>query len=426
MAIDQKTRDKMGEQAIRLAKNVGYFSAGTVEFLVDKNLQFYFLEMNTRLQVEHPITELITGVDLVEQMIRVASGQELKIKQADLKINGWAFESRVYAEDSKLFLPSIGRLQKYSEPHGAGIRCDSGVREGSEISIYYDPLICKLCTHAESREKAIEKMSTALGNYIIRGVTHNIPILHKVFSQKRFKNGKITTKYLAEEFPTGFNGHEPTDSELVQIAVAAVYIHLCMSPSSLGPASETHSTPESLSVSLDGQDGKILVSVKDQKYYASIAGKTGKHVLCLAPTNLSPSAPLIAPRPPLLSIDIDGKPLVVQILKIPYAGRIEIQAWGTVYKISVQSCLERELSKHMISKTTASSQKTIKSPMSGRIVSIFSKAGDMVREGAQLAVIEAMKMQNIIRAPKSGTISTVNIELGQDVSANQTLMELAE
>ena len=219
MAIDASIRKMMGEQAVRLARKVGYSSAGTVEFLVDKHKNFYFLEMNTRLQVEHPITEYITGIDLVEQMIRIASGQHLQLRQPDVKIHGWAFESRIYAEDPKLFLPSIGRLKKYLEPQSttpkaADVRCDSGIREGAEISIYYDPLICKLCTYGPDRDSALAKMREALDAYVIRGVTHNIPVIREVISQERFREGRITTKYLAEEFPHGgFSGHKLTPLE---------------------------------------------------------------------------------------------------------------------------------------------------------------------------------------------------------------------
>lgn len=206
--IDPETRRKMGEQAVALSKHVGYSSAGTVEFLADSQRNFYFLEMNTRLQVEHPITEYITGIDLVEQMIRSAAGQKLSIKQEDVGIKGWAIESRVYAEDPEKYLPSIGRLTKYIEPRDdiGNVRCDSGIVEGSEISIYYDPMICKLVTYGQTRDQAIATMQKALDEYVIKGVTHNIPLLREIVSHPRFQSGKISTKFLAEEYPEGFKG----------------------------------------------------------------------------------------------------------------------------------------------------------------------------------------------------------------------------
>eukprot|EP01111_Echinosteliopsis_oligospora_P004427 TRINITY_DN1713_c0_g1_i5.p1 TRINITY_DN1713_c0_g1~~TRINITY_DN1713_c0_g1_i5.p1 ORF type:complete len:638 (+),score=212.35 TRINITY_DN1713_c0_g1_i5:117-2030(+) len=225
--LDDATRKAMGEQAISLCNAVGYKSAGTVEFLVDSNKNFYFLEMNTRLQVEHPITEYITGVDLVEGMIRIAAGQKLKVQQKDIKINGWAMESRVYAEDPyRNFLPSIGKLTKYKIPEGEGVRVDGGVYEGGDISIYYDPLICKLVTHGNTRKQSIDRMKTALDSYIIRGVNHNVPFLRAVMENKRFLSGKINTKFIPEEFPQGFKGFEFSDQQKADAAALAGAIQL--------------------------------------------------------------------------------------------------------------------------------------------------------------------------------------------------------
>lgn len=218
--IDPETRRKMGEQAVALSKHVGYSSAGTVEFLADSQRNFYFLEMNTRLQVEHPITEYITGIDLVEQMIRSAAGQKLSIKQEDVGIKGWAVESRVYAEDPEKYLPSIGRLTKYIEPRDdiGNVRCDSGIVEGSEISIYYDPMICKLVTYGQTRDQAIATMQKALDEYVIKGVTHNIPLLREIVSHPRFQSGKISTKFLAEEYPEGFKGTKLNSEDVLDLA----------------------------------------------------------------------------------------------------------------------------------------------------------------------------------------------------------------
>ena len=220
----------MGEQAVQLARKVGYFSAGTVEFLVDVKKNFYFLEMNTRLQVEHPITEYITGLDLVELMIRVAEGKPLPFQQEEVKAKGWAFECRVYAEDPKLYLPSVGRLSGYQEPDQSDgkVRCDTGIIEGSEISIYYDPLICKLSTFGEDRQEALKRMKEALDTYVIRGVTHNIPLLREVISNKTFIDGSgISTRFLKEQFPNGFDGHELTIDERDRLILTAIHLHSC-------------------------------------------------------------------------------------------------------------------------------------------------------------------------------------------------------
>jgi len=230
--IDPETRRKMGEQAIALAKNVGYYSAGTVEMLCDADRNFYFLEMNTRLQVEHPITEEITGVDLVEQMIRCAADLPLSFTQKDIKINGWAMESRVYAEDPVKYLPSIGRLNRYMEPtmpsgdwsSEARVRADSGIVEGSEISMFYDPMICKLITHGKDRDEARHLMAQALDSYVIKGVTHNIPLLRDVLENPRFASGKYSTKFLPEEYPNGFSGHELTPESGVNLAAVAALV----------------------------------------------------------------------------------------------------------------------------------------------------------------------------------------------------------
>lgn len=219
--VDAETRRKMGEQAVALAKHVGYNSAGTVEFLVDSSRNFYFLEMNTRLQVEHPITEYVTGLDLVEQMLYSAANHPLTLKQDQIGINGWAFESRVYAEDPEKYLPSVGRLLTYQEPLAiqGKVRCDSGFVEGSEMHVEYDPLICKLATHGQTRQEALQHMVKALDEYVIKGVTHNIPLLRAVFAHPRFQDGKqITTHFLAEEYPNGFQTEQLSKEAVQQLA----------------------------------------------------------------------------------------------------------------------------------------------------------------------------------------------------------------
>ncbi len=419
MAIDEETRRRMGAQAVQLAKKVGYYSAGTVEFLLDKHKQFYFLEMNTRLQVEHPITEYITGIDLVEQMIRVAAGHPLAIKQEEVKINGWAFESRIYAEDSKLFLPSIGRLHRYAEPTIPGdgdIRCDSGIKEGSQISIYYDPLICKLCTHGANRGAALSKMVTALDSYVIRGVTHNIPIIRKVFSQERFQKGQITTKYLAEEFPTGFAGHTPSLTERAKLCAAAVAVHAKQLQRLAGPAHYSAALTRDLVVTVGEAPPAAVSLAEDGTCLAVINGKA--HTMQVA-INWPVASPI-------LSVAIDGQAVTMQYHGSPHTGKLLLQAWGTTFTITVESKLEHTLAKHMVVREQANSELVVRAPMAGQIVTVSAAVGEVVREGAELAVIEAMKMQNVLRAAKAGRVKAVHISPGTNVASDQVLIELED
>lgn len=417
MAIDEATRKMMGEQAVSLARKVGYSSAGTVEFLVDKNRHFYFLEMNTRLQVEHPITEYITGIDLVEQMIRVAANQRLQIKQSDVRIKGWAFESRVYAEDPKLFLPSIGKLEKYIEPRsnasdGKDVRCDSGVKEGSEISIYYDPLICKLCTHGSDRSSALAKMQQALDSYVIRGVTHNIPVIREVMSQKRFQEGRITTKYLVEEFPDGgFNGHQLSEQEQTYVSIAATYIY-----DRQQEAAGFTGNKERLFIAINGTEKEIVMGADRAPSFITVNGATATKVHKIK-ADWKASAPM-------LTLSIDGTPITMQYHGSSHVGNLSLQAFGTVYSITVQTALERQLSKYLPISSSTTSERFVKAPMAGQIVSTPVKEGDVVREGGELLVIEAMKMQNVLRAPKSVKIVKLNVKQGQNVVSDQVLVEL--
>uniref|UniRef100_A0A8C3XML1 Propionyl-CoA carboxylase alpha chain, mitochondrial n=1 Tax=Chelydra serpentina TaxID=8475 RepID=A0A8C3XML1_CHESE len=344
--LDPDTRRAMGEQAVALAKAVKYSSAGTVEFLVDSKKNFYFLEMNTRLQVEHPITECITGLDLVQEMIRVAKGYPLRHKQADIPINGWAVECRVYAEDPyKSFgLPSIGRLSQYQEPlHVSNVRVDSGIQEGSDISIYYDPMISKLITYGSDRAEALQRMEEALDNYVIRGVTHNIALLREVIIHPRFVQGNISTKFLPDVYPDGFKGHKLTDLEKRELLAIATSLYV--------------SCLVSQQVEVDG----MKLNVTNEWNLAS----------------------------PLSSVTIDGTHRTIQ------------------YKLRILTKLAAELSKYMPEKAVEDTTSILRSPMPGAVVAVSVKPGDLVSEGQEICVIEAMKMQNSLIAAKSGKVCLI-------------------
>ncbi|KAJ3407137.1 hypothetical protein HDU80_009592 [Chytriomyces hyalinus] len=426
--IDLATRKAMGEQAVSLAKNVGYFSAGTCEFLVDPKRNFYFLEMNTRLQVEHPITEYITGLDLVELMIRVAAGQKLNLNQEEAaKPKGWAFESRVYAEDPEKYLPSIGRLTKYIEPKaltisGHDVRCDSGIVEGSEISIYYDPMICKLCTYGETREVARHRMESALDRYVIKGVTHNIPLLRDVISHPRFVSGKISTNFLPHEYPQGFKGAALDDKKKTELFAMAAVVHAkrdarnktwVQGGGSLATSADIPSRWE-LNVTLPKtgeSEHVLLLAEKDGSWKVSVGGKTVSTTI-----DWDVDAPIASGR-------VDGEDIVVQYLD-PLPVGFRLQYLGTKFDVTVQSPRQHELSKHMKEKPKLDLTSVILSPMPGTVVSVAVKEGDVVAEGAEMGVVEAMKMQNVIRSPRAGKVGKVLVKAGQSVAGDEIMIEL--
>ncbi|KAJ7319829.1 hypothetical protein JRQ81_019340, partial [Phrynocephalus forsythii] len=326
--LDPETRRAMGEQALALARAVKYSSAGTVEFLVDSKKNFYFLEMNTRLQVEHPITECITSLDLVQEMIRVAKGYPLRHKQSDIPINGWALECRVYAEDPyKSFgLPSIGRLSHYKEPlHVPKVRVDSGVQQGSEISIYYDPMISKLITYGSNRAEALQRMEEALDNYVIRGVAHNIALLREVITHPRFIQGDINTKFLHEVYPEGFKGHKLTDSEKRELLVVAASLYVAVQHRSqrfLGAPRVSVAQPDGskweLSVQLGGSTHSVIALRQGSTFLVEV---DGIKLSVTSEWNLAS---------PLLSVDVDGVQRTVQCLTRDASGNFSIQFLGTV------------------------------------------------------------------------------------------------
>ncbi|XP_040847104.1 propionyl-CoA carboxylase alpha chain, mitochondrial isoform X3 [Ochotona curzoniae] len=420
--LDPETRRAMGEQAVALAKAVKYSSAGTVEFLVDSQKNFYFLEMNTRLQVEHPVTECITGLDLVREMIRVAKGYPLRHRQADVPINGWAVECRVYAEDPyKSFgLPSIGRLSQYQEPsHLPGVRVDSGIQPGSEISIYYDPMISKLITYGSDRTEALQRMEDALDHYVIRGVTHNIALLREVIINSRFVKGDINTKFLSDVYPDGFKGHTLTENERKQLLAIASSLFVAsqlraqqFQGHSRVPVVRSDMAKWELTVRLHEEDHAVTASSRGSTFSVEVDGSK---------LNVSSTWNLALP---LLSVNVDGTERTVQCLSREAGGSMNIQFLGTVYKVHVLTKLAAELSKFMLEKVAEDTSSVLRSPMPGVVVAVSVAPGDMVSEGQEICVIEAMKMQNSMTAGKTGKVKSVQCKAGDTVGEGDLLVEL--
>lgn len=432
--LDPETRKKMGEQALSLAKAVNYQSAGTVEFLVDKHRQFYFLEMNTRLQVEHPITEYITGVDLVEHMIRVAAGEKLAFSQKDIGIKGWALEARVYAEDPmRNFLPSIGRLTRYEEPDldGGKVRCESGILEGSEISIYYDPLICKLVTYGADRNEALTRLRKSLDTYIIRGVTHNISFLRTVCDNPRFISGQISTKFIPEEFPDGFKAPTLNTADHEALVSAAVLLHskhLDRSASidgkvaSFDAAANKKQRLSDLVVTIE----KKRYAISTQEHSQTEQNETLKLNLSTVDNKASTkSVTISAPYKygeTRYTVNYNGETVHLQfVAQKPYT--YVIQYKGSSYPVQVCTPRESELLALMPIETSHASDKRVLSPMPGAIVSVAVQKGDKIIVGQELCVIEAMKMQNAIRSERDAVVKAVHIQKGVTVAADQLIVE---
>ncbi|CAG8684509.1 9421_t:CDS:10 [Funneliformis caledonium] len=419
--LDPATRKAMGEQAALLAKHVGYVSAGTVEFLVDSQRNFYFLEMNTRLQVEHPITEYITGMDLVEQMIRIAANQKLSMKQEDIKFHGWAIESRVYAEDPEKYLPSIGRLNKYREPVSITdkneVRCDSGVFEGSEISIYYDPLICKLSTYGETRDEAIQNMKKSLDSYVIKGVTHNISLLREVIGSSRFQSGKISTKFLGEEYPKGFKGHVLNKESLYELASVAALIHAKKDLRNWHWLDDKGALLKSTLSEQAPKSWNLWIKINNEHI------KTENYPNALIKTDWALESPLINTHFQIAD-DLEKTITIQYIDPLPIGFRL--QHLGTKFDITVHSQRQHELSQYIHEKPKQDLSKFILSPMPGSVISLAVNVGDIVNEGAELAVVEAMKMQNVIRASRVGKVKKVNVKPGDAVAADEIMIEFDE
>ncbi len=417
--LDEETRAAMGAQSVALAKAVDYCSAGTVEFIVDGDRNFYFLEMNTRLQVEHPVTELITGVDLVEQMIRVAYGETLPMKQDDLKINGWAMESRLYAEDPyRGFLPSIGRLSRYRPPaeevtDTSVVRNDTGVYEGGEISMYYDPMIAKLCTWAPTRAGAIEDMRVALDSFEVEGIGHNIPFLSAVYDHEKFTSGNMTTAFIEEEFPEGFDGVELPDTDLTRIAAATVAMYrVCeIRRSQVSGRMDNHErhVGSDWVVSLQGTGKSTVVAADKQGATVTIDGQDYR-----VESDWTPGQPLAR-------LSINGAPLVMKVDLIPSGFRIRYR--GADLPVHVRTPRQAELAALMPEKVAPDTSKLLLCPMPGLIVKVDVAVGDEVQEGQALCTVEAMKMENILRAEKKGTVSKINASAGDSLAVDEIIME---
>ena len=419
--LDEATRKAMGEQACALAKAVGYTSAGTVEFIVDGNRNFYFLEMNTRLQVEHPVTELITGVDLVEQMIRIANGEALPFKQEDLKINGWAMESRLYAEDPyRNFLPSIGRLSRYrppeegQTPRGGIVRNDTGVFEGGEISMFYDPMIAKLCTWAPTRAQAIDEMRIALDTFEVEGIGHNLPFVGAVMDHPRFIAGNITTAFIAEEYPDGFQGATLDDALVKQVAAAAA---------AMNRVAEIRRTR--ISGTMDNHERRVgddwVVSLQGQAIAVKIhADPAGSTVHFEDGTQLRVESDW-TPGQPLAQLVVGGAVLAIKVGKIPMGFRMRLR--GADLKVRVQSPRQKELAGLMLEKLPPDTSKFLLCPMPGLVVKINVAEGDEVQEGQSLATVEAMKMENILKAERSGVVKSIKAAPGASLKVDEVIME---
>ncbi|MFN3662315.1 acetyl-CoA carboxylase biotin carboxylase subunit [Yoonia sp.] len=417
--LDEATRKAMGEQSVALAQAVGYTSAGTVEFIVDGDRNFYFLEMNTRLQVEHPVTELITGIDLVEQMIRVAAGEKLPFQQSDLKINGWAMESRLYAEDPyRGFLPSIGRLTRYRPPVEEAtptrvVRNDTGVCEGGEISMFYDPMIAKLCTWGPDRASAIAEMRLALDGFEVEGIGHNLPFLAAVYDHDKFTSGTMTTAFIEEEFPDGFNGTILPDDICIRIAAAAAAMHrvgeIRRARISGRMDNHTRRVGEDWVVTLQGAAHQVTIT----------ADKSGADVRVGDRSMRVESG--WRPGAPLARLTVDGEPLVLKVGKI--SGGFRIRHRGADLKVHVRSPRQAELAGLMPEKLPPDTSKVLLCPMPGLIVKVDVAVGDTVQEGQALCTVEAMKMENILRADRKGVVSKINASAGDSLAVDDVIME---
>lgn len=412
--LTEEVRQRMGEQSCALARAVDYQSAGTVEFIADADMNFYFLEMNTRLQVEHPVTELVTGQDLVELMIRVAAGEQLPLAQEDVTLTGWALESRVYAEDPfRNFMPSTGRLVKYIAPEGEGVRVYTGVYEGGEVSMFYDPMIAKLITYGKDRKQATERMVDALDGYYIRGVNHNISFLNALMVHPRFVAGKLTTNFIAEEYPDGFSADlvpqdDPAITTVVAAAVNKKYRDRSAQQSGQMPG-YSYQPPSEWVVVTDDESQPVSITQNEAGFSASIEG-----------TDYRIDTQWMLGEP-LFKANINGKTVCLQVDRS--GSEFVLFYRGAQKRALVLTPRAAELNGYMLHKEPPDMSKYLLSPMPGLLVSLAVKEGDEVKEGEELAVVEAMKMENSLRAVQDGVVKTVSAEVGDSLVVDQPIIE---
>jgi propionyl-CoA carboxylase alpha chain len=419
--LDEETRRKMGEQAVALAKAVDYDSAGTVEFVAGQDRSFYFLEMNTRLQVEHPVTELITGVDLVEEMIRSAAGEKLRMTQADVKLNGWAVESRVYAEDpTRGFLPSTGRLVKYRPPaegtrHGVTVRNDTGVYEGGEISIYYDPMIAKLVTHAPDRTGAIDAQATALDAFVIDGIRHNIPFLSALMQHPRWREGRLSTGFIAEEFPDGFRPLVAKGETERRLAVVAAHVDHTLNERKRRISGQLRE-PEHVRFEV-----KRIVAMGRSRIELEIDSRKGVVVMIFPDGRRVETHSDWRPGDPLWRGTVDGEEIAVQTRPILNGYALSHEGVGVDARVYTRR--EAQLAALMIEHAGKDGSKALLCPMPGLVKSIAVKVGQEVKAGEQLCIVEAMKMENVLTAERDATVKAILCKEGDSLAVDAVIME---
>lgn len=416
--VDEETRQKMYAQSKALAQKVRYFSAGTIEYIMDKNKDFYFLEMNTRLQVEHPVTELITGVDIVELMIKIALGEKLPFTQEEIKLKGWALESRIYAEDpSRGFLPSSGRINLYIEPQeGKNVRIDTGIYEGGEVSMFYDAMIAKLCTFGETRQEAIQHMRTALGTFAIGGVSHNISFLETIMRNEKFISGDISTSFIKQEFPAGFLGNE-LDSQISEVFIAVamqIFLHNFERNSHI--SGQLYNREKQIS-------DRWVVEIDEKSYLVNIIEREQEHLKIECDQKIITLESSWIPGDKLFRAIIDGTEIGVKIRENNLTGSYLLQHSGVDAFVNVMSPKVAELSKFMPKISKNSKPTNLTSPITGKIIRFKVEEGDEVKAGQELVIIEAMKMENIIRTDHDVKIDKIKFSAGEPVGIGQIIIE---
>ncbi len=419
--VDEKTREKMYKQSVSLAKKVGYYSAGTIEYIMDKDKNFYFLEMNTRLQVEHPVTELITGYDLVELMIRVALDEKLPMKQKDVKLNGWAFESRIYAEDpSRGFLPSSGRINLYIEPEeSANVRVDSGVYEGGEVSMFYDAMIAKLCSYGKNRKEAIEHMRQALASLAIGGVSHNISFLETIMRNEKFIKGDISTAFIKKEFPAGFSGNELNSASTQVLIASSLHIFL-----------KNYERNGKMTGQLSDRAKQIserwVVAIDDNSYLTEIVTRNSDSITIICDQKEITLESSWNRGEKLFRASVNGNKIGLKIRENNNSGGYLLQYSGSDTFVNVYSPRVAELAKFMPKVEKNAKPKSLTAPITGKIIRFKVSEGDEIKAGQELVIIEAMKMENIIRSDHDVVIGKIKFQENEPVGIGQVIMEFKQ